>query len=94
MERFAEEVLKYEAVGGRRLEAMPCRIVRMLLRVVFGNGLVAKVPVSWSEFDPSAALVSLDQLPERVKRAIEEARRRRSDGGATSGTLGTESQAP
>ncbi|MEW5882793.1 MAG: hypothetical protein AB1725_01025 [Armatimonadota bacterium] len=78
---FGDTVVRYETRGGRRVEATLCRIVRVTLTVDFGNGLVARAPVMWNQFDPSAAFVSPDQLPEQVKRAIEEARRRRGGGG-------------
>lgn len=52
-----------------------------LVVIHFGDLRIGSAEVSLFRWDPNAPFVSADQLPEQVKRAIEEARRRREGGG-------------
>ncbi|MEW5884790.1 MAG: hypothetical protein AB1725_11270, partial [Armatimonadota bacterium] len=70
-----------EAAGHVKRMVQPAKREDISVIVQVSREIVGRAGLRLHFFDPNAPFVSADQLPEQVKRAIEEARRRRQGGG-------------
>lgn len=84
-EQFAEPLRRAQVQVKQVLQQVrPARQEQLLVVVRVGARLMGSAAITLNHWDPNAPFVSPDQLPQPIKDAIEEARRTRGGGGATS----------